>query len=74
MTVRAVERQTCATCLYWNEPTSECRFYPPPPRLFNENLKTFANQQSPTTGSLYWCGQHSFWSDTIVESSMEDRG
>ncbi len=74
MTVKAVERQTCSTCLYWNESSGECRYYPPPPRIFDANLKTIKKQLSPITDSDYWCGQHSFWADTIVEASMEDGG
>ncbi len=67
MTVKAVERMTCSTCLYWNEPTTECRLYPPPPRLLNDNLKTYAIQSVPITDADYWCGQHSFFADTVVE-------
>ena len=59
------KHETCSTCLFWNKPTTECRLYPPPERLFNDNLKTFVNQHPPITKPDYWCGQHSFFSDAI---------
>ncbi len=71
MTLKVVERQTCSSCLYWNGPTLECRLYPPPPRLYNENLKTFKKHYPPITDGDYWCGQHSFFADTVVEDLNE---
>ena len=64
------KHETCSTCLYWNGPTLECRYYPPPPKIYDANLKTFKKQHSPTTDSDYWCGQHSFFSDAIVGGAM----